>query len=58
MAKTEKKLENKKAALIKFLAKNVIDYACREMSFCITRTTSGAEIRSIKLKIKSIHNIK
>lgn len=52
MAETEKEFEKKKAALMKFLMKNVIDYTCREISFYITRTTFGAEIRSASLRSK------
>lgn len=52
MSKAEKELENKKAALIKFLAKNVIDYTCRDMSFYITRITFEAEIKSVSLTSK------
>jgi len=51
MAETEKEFK-KEAALIKFLMKNVIDYNRREMSFYITRTTFGAEIRSASLRSK------
>lgn len=52
MAETEKEFEKKKAPLIKFLMKNVIDYTCREMSFYSTRTTFGADIRSVSLRSK------